>query len=272
MEYTPLKLHTSLSVDAVYTVFYDRYPKNFHFPGESHNFWELDCIIRGKAGFTSGVQIYECGPYELVIHPPGIFHTCWAEDDEGFGSMTISFSGKGMDYFLPFGKFILKGEDRFLIDNLLTVISDTFPIPGKIEQAPDLKMQTFKNLFELLLITISQNTSRAMPTLSKNAIMFSGIAEYMQERVCDNIRTEDICRKFGISRSTLKDMFHRFTGGGVMEYYQYLRVSHAIMLLSDGVSMAEISAKMNFSSQNYFSSFFKRETGMSPMEYRKKKI
>ncbi|MBE6632099.1 MAG: AraC family transcriptional regulator [Ruminococcaceae bacterium] len=41
---------------------------------------------------------------------------------------------------------------------------------------------------------------------------------------------------------------------------------------SNGVSMAEISAKMNFSSQNYFSSFFKRETGMSPMEYRKKKI
>jgi AraC-like DNA-binding protein len=36
--------------------------------------------------------------------------------------------------------------------------------------------------------------------------------------------------------------------------------------------MAEIADIMNFSSQNYLSSFFKRETGMTPSQYRTERL
>ena len=51
------------------------------------------------------------------------------------------------------------------------------------------------------------------------------------------------------------------------EGYRYLRCQHCIALLEQGQSMGDIAAAMNFSSQNYLSTFFKREMGVSPSEY-----
>ena len=45
-----------------------------------------------------------------------------------------------------------------------------------------------------------------------------------------------------------------------------------IKLLGEGMLMSEIAEIMNFSSQNYLSSFFKRETGMTPSQYRMEKL
>jgi two-component system response regulator YesN len=47
-------------------------------------------------------------------------------------------------------------------------------------------------------------------------------------------------------------------------------VRHAARLLDEGFSATEIADKMNFSSPNYFSVFFKKHTGTMPSEYKKK--
>ena len=68
MEFLPTKIFSSLFVNTLYTAFLEEYDRNFYFPGERHDFWELDCTISGHSGVTSGEHVYECEPYELVIH------------------------------------------------------------------------------------------------------------------------------------------------------------------------------------------------------------
>lgn len=277
MDYSPLKIYSSLSVDALYSVILSDYQKGFRFYGETHDIWEMTCVLKGRLGITSGENVYICEPYEVVVHPPGIFHTCWADGDTGYSCLTISFTGQGLDYFLPFGKIILKEEEKSHIDWLAREIprifvDSEFP-PRVAEGVPKESIPRFKNMLELFILSLSADKREsAKPTNSRNAPLFSAISRYMHEHVCDSLDTAYICTMFGISRSTLKDMFHRFTGGGVMEYYHYLRINHAVSLMSEGMSMSQISILMNFSSQNYFSSFFKRQTGFSPAEYRKQKL
>lgn len=54
-----------------------------------------------------------------------------------------------------------------------------------------------------------------------------------------------------------------------MKYFNHLRCEHIMRLLSEGRSVKDIVADMNFSSPYHLSYFFKRETGMATREYSK---
>ena len=84
MELELRRLRSVLDVESVYTAFVESYDKSFNFPGESHDIWEIGVVFSGCVGITSGAEVYECHPGEVIIHPPGVFHTAWerrATDD-----------------------------------------------------------------------------------------------------------------------------------------------------------------------------------------------
>ena len=47
-------------------------------------------------------------------------------------------------------------------------------------------------------------------------------------------------------------------------------MTEAIKLLASGMTVSEVAEKLEFSSPNYFSMAFKKETGTSPFEYKKR--
>ena len=58
----------------------------------------------------------------------------------------------------------------------------------------------------------------------------------------------------------------------IMFYVQNLRITQAKKLLREGkFSITEIAFQVGFNDSNYFSSCFKKATGISPLEYRKLK-
>lgn len=60
------------------------------------------------------------------------------------------------------------------------------------------------------------------------------------------------------------------SGKTAMDWINESRVSEAkIMLRKRGVSIQEISDELNFSDQSAFGKFFKKHTGMSPLEYKR---
>ncbi len=133
--------------------------------------------------------------------------------------------------------------------------------------------QIAKGLLETLLIALhKRRVETSVPSTRGDSGRFMEIAEYMKDHILDNLYTDNICTECGIGRSALKELFRRYTGGGVMKYYNFLRVRQAIRFMERGMSMADIAEEMNFSSQNYFTAFFKRETGMTPTAYCSEKL
>ena len=75
------------------------------------------------------------------------------------------------------------------------------------------------------------------------------------------------------SKSTMSRIFKEHTGVTIMDYLLDVRMKEAERLLSDTVfSVQEIGEICGFSDANYFSYTFRKNSGMTPTEYRKDHI
>jgi AraC-like DNA-binding protein len=64
-------------------------------------------------------------------------------------------------------------------------------------------------------------------------------------------------------------MFKLFQQESIHEFLQRMRLDQARQLLCDRrLAIKEVSARLNFSSEFYFSRFFRRNTGISPRQFR----
>lgn len=267
MEHTSRRLLSVLNIDRIYTAFVRTYDAQFNFPGEHHDMWEIGCVRSGSAGITSGTEIYDCSRNELVIHPAGVFHGAWAKNGKSVSILTVSFAGIGIERFVPSGKFILsEGERRLieLIEREITVYPDG-EIGAEHKRESE---QIVKNLLEALCLSLHRRKNEsAAPDTDKKAALFAEVATYLEKNTDRALTVETVCTECAIGKTVLKELFRAYTGTGVMKYYNCLRVRRAAELIASGLSMAQVSEIMHFSSQNYFSAFFRRETGVSPNKY-----
>ncbi|MGL4992746.1 MAG: two-component regulator propeller domain-containing protein [Bacteroidales bacterium] len=76
--------------------------------------------------------------------------------------------------------------------------------------------------------------------------------------------------KMAMSRSTLYAKMKSITGTGIKDFINELRIKQAMLLLIESdTPIVEISERVGFSQQRYFSTVFKQHTQMTPTEYRK---
>jgi AraC-like DNA-binding protein len=72
-----------------------------------------------------------------------------------------------------------------------------------------------------------------------------------------------------VSYSLLRAQFHAAKQGTIHENIQRARLDQARLLLADTrLSVKDVAAQLSFSDEFYFSHFFRRQTGMSPTQYR----
>lgn len=96
------------------------------------------------------------------------------------------------------------------------------------------------------------------------------VTAYVQSHLSDSISEEAMARDLFLSRSYLSSKFKAETGRTLSEYIQEQRIGKAKDLLKNTQrSILEISTYLNFSSQGYFQNVFKKQTGMTPGEYRR---
>lgn len=80
---------------------------------------------------------------------------------------------------------------------------------------------------------------------------------------------EIIVDKMLMSRSSLYSKFKELTGQSLGNYIDDYRLGRAKdMLVTSDMTMSEISDALGFSTQRYFSTFFKKKTGISPTQFR----
>ena len=72
-----------------------------------------------------------------------------------------------------------------------------------------------------------------------------------------------------VSYSGLRALFQKSGQGTVHEHIQRARLDQARLLLADKrLSVKDVAAQLSFSSEFYFSHFFRHHTGMTPTEFR----
>ncbi|MFA6173392.1 MAG: substrate-binding domain-containing protein [Kiritimatiellales bacterium] len=93
--------------------------------------------------------------------------------------------------------------------------------------------------------------------------------EYIQHNAGTALRTEDIAQNAGVSRATVERMFRIELRSTVSREITAARVSLAKQKLSEpNLPIKEIAAQCGFRNVHYFTTVFKKSTGVSPGVYR----
>lgn len=94
---------------------------------------------------------------------------------------------------------------------------------------------------------------------------------YIQKNFMSTISLSDVADHLGISTGYLSIIFKQKKMGSFVKHLRGLRVQEAKKLLtSSGKKVYEIALELGFYNARYFSELFKSETGLTPLDYRKK--
>ncbi len=267
---TPFKSVTpSFSIKSLAHPFERDFPSSFASVGEFYEFIEICFLQSGKAEFVIEEKVFLAESGTLFIYAPMHLHKFRGLGNSPLKLYTLSMMIEGS---LPDGIydtiFSLDSElqERFLSafkkarDFLEDKVDDTVGVLASLE-------------LQSLIIDICRNQSPRKESLSTGAAnTYKSIIETMQKEVFSNLSLGEIAKRLNISLSYLKVLFAKYNDLSPKEYYRKLRLHESILLLHKDITITKIAETMNFSYPNHFTQFFKKETGLSPTEYKAKML
>lgn len=239
----------------------------FVFRGESHEMWEIVFIKGGKVEVTEDESVYMLERDNMILHAPWEFHRIRSAQRTSPSGHIISFYTEGeLPERLREGIFVLSTEQRLryseICDRIKGFLRSDSPSPYT--------GQEIASSLECFLIELSGEAVSVHADTGASATEYRKLVVAMSQSVCDNKTLSDFAAECADSVSYIKQLFYKNAGISPKSYYNNLRVRHAAGLLDEGISVGEIAERMNFSSSNYFSAFFKKHTGVSPLDYKRK--
>ena len=276
------------NIEKIITIFYMEFSKDFLYEGESHNFWEMVYIDKGEMICTADKKQFILKGGELTFHQPNEFHNLTSNKFIAPNVSIITFECKSryMKYFE--NKIIkLNSEEKGFLSMLFSEGLSCFELINKnnpliqqlktIKNAPFGSSQMTKNLFEAFLIKLYRNENtlnkNSRLSISKNGINITfqqqEILNYLENNIYNKILISDIADALGKSQSSVKNIFAEFKTGGIINYFNKLKIKEAKKLIREKqYNFTEISDKLNFDNVQYFSKCFKRQAKMTPTEYK----
>lgn len=290
MTYISTKLKKEISIDAIITIHYFEYMKDFVFHGESHDFWEFLYVDKGSVLVRAEDQQYELNAGDIIFHRPNEFHAIQSIGKKAPNLVAISFicSSPAMKFF--HSKYCtLSLEERALISNIISEAKQSFSTPLHVpaieevqiaDDAPFGSEQLIQLYLEMFLIHIKRNhleveTPNIVPmkietpvNIASKSDRLQQIIQYMEFRICEQLTVQEICDETSLSRSALQALFNKEKGCGAIDYFNHMKIERAKEIIRDGtMNFTEIAHFLSYSSLQYFSKQFKKATGMSPLEY-----
>jgi len=248
-------------------------PVGYSYDGESHDFWEAVFVLKGVAGVTAGETVYSLSTGNMIFHPPGEFHRIWNEGKESLRIAIVSFAA---DNFPIQSHLICPFSSATNIIHTIRQIKKIFEMKDitVVGVRPNCKksdiQRTIANIENLFLDILDQqnlNTETAKTSLLSE--MYSQAICVMKENIGRRMSSKEIAEVCGMSVSNLQKIFFRYTGAGMMKFYEGIRMQCAKTLLENNNSVKETALLLGYHDPNYFSAAYKRYHGTAPSSHKR---
>lgn len=265
MKNTHAEIITNFKFTHLTSVWNFNWDEKHIFKGETHILWEIVYVVSGSVRVTEDENVYNLCEGNMIIHAPMEFHTIRSADGTRPNIYIISFLSEGkLPKNLTNGILYLSEEEQKEYKNLFGRIYDFF----YSEERNSFKGQECIDYLSSFLIRINFNHTAAPKHLtSRSAVEYKKVILSMTEHIYDNCSLEEIASYCNTSVSNIKMLFKKYHTTSPKLHYSRLRCTEAIKLMSSGLSATETANMLNFSSPNYFNTFFKRMTGRSPISF-----
>ena len=262
-----LPVEPCIQVSALVAVFDERRPVGFYFAGESHDFWEIVYVAEGEVTATADERVYHLRPGQLLLHKPMEFHRIWAEGDCSPYFINLSFRASGSALAALEGGCFELDED--LKRRFREVTAAYHAVMASAPERRPSAVSYAAALLEVMLLELTERGTTPHRIPSGGEARYAAIVEVMKANCHRNLSLEELAALCGMSVSNMKRVFGRYSDVGLAKYFLSLKMHRAMALLDAGERADRVAEALDFSEISYFYTVFKRETGMTPSQYRK---
>lgn len=124
---------------------------------------------------------------------------------------------------------------------------------------------------KLFAMTLYDRTIEKLQEQADSTDIIAGVRSFIQEHYREDIDRDTIAAMAYITPNYLSKRFRTEMGMNLREYINQLRIEEAKrLLLSTNDAVSEIASKVGYANISYFSTVFRKQCGMSPIDWRSK--
>ncbi len=234
-----------------------------------HSFFYL---TEGEALMNIGDELYLFKAGECASIPAGqTFSVRYFDDCAGYmGGFSTGFvSDNGVNPMQAYASLRRWGAHKVMFDEkvreCVSAIFDRLCSEFEAGGSP----RIIKSYLALLLTEIEEASENTRGLATENNLCNRFIESVFGQ--CDlRIPVSDYAERLGISPDYLQKVVKRFTGKPPVAWIREAVILEAkALLLSSDLTVGEISGRVGVDDPAYFSRLFKKETGLTPVQYRK---
>lgn len=249
-----------------------------------HDFFEVLYLAKG-----SGFHVIDSNKYE--IHPPCIFFMSPGQAHK----LELSQDIEGFIFIFNADFYLLNRSDQNSLIEFpffYTVQQDNPPLQLEhqediafierlfIQGISELRKQVYsvemmRSLLDLILTTCASRykSSDNSKTKGKGHILVKRFYQMVEENYQKNLSLSDFAALLTVTPNHLTQTVKLLTGKTstqIIAQKQILETKR--LLLHTSLNISQIASQLNFEDSSYFSKFFKRETKLTPLEFRARAI
>jgi AraC-like DNA-binding protein/mannose-6-phosphate isomerase-like protein (cupin superfamily) len=246
-----------------------------------HDFFEVLFLQKGSGYHVIDGNNYDIKPPCVFFLSPGQAHKLeLSHDIEGyifiFTSDFYLLNRRNQNSLIEFPFFYTIHQDNppLLLTNRADVgfletlfrqsIAETMQ-PGKF--TPDL----LRSILDLILTTCAARYqgNEHLQNKGKGLILVKQFFHLLEENHLKNLSLNDYAEMIGVTPNHLTQTVKTLTGktsSQIIKAKQLLEIKR--LLVHTNLTVSEIANQLNFEDQSYFTKFFKRETGITPVQFR----
>ncbi len=258
----------------------------------SHDFEELVIILSGRATHQVGRESYQIGAGDVFVLLGGMSH-CYPEVhglslinvlyDPAHIRLPLADLGTLPGYHALFRVEPTLRRHQHYHNRLKLTIEELGRLAGmvaELDQEIRLHPPGYRFMATMHFMEIVGFLSRCytrIPALRTREVrpvtQISDLLSYMEQHYRQPLAIDDLLKVAHMSQSSLFRTFRQIMGRSPLDYLIHLRVGKASQLLQRStLRIREVSDAVGFADSNYFTRQFRTITGVSPREYRRRKL
>ena len=246
-----------------------------------HDFFEVLYLLKGSGYHVIDGNKYEIRPPCVFFMSPGQAHKLELSNDiEGYififtsDFYLIDRSNQNSLIEFPFFYTIHQDNPPLLLENendirfLETLFRKSI---AEIEEFGAHIPEMLRSILNLILTTCSARykVNENILNKGKGQFLVKRFFHLLEENNQKNLSLSEYAGIIGVTANHLTQTVKVLTGKTslqIIKAKQLLEIKR--LLVHTNLSVSEISNQLSFVDQSYFSKFFKRETGLTPLQYR----
>lgn len=245
------------SLEVIHSRHFDQNSDIWILEEHRHNYLELIYFITGKAQVMTPQGKEGLTLYDVLIHPKNVPHREFVDLHNRQEIYNIAVQ---TDVDIDINESFILKDTTGNLRRVFAMLHNQANCPGIMQK------ELMQQLIHLLITYLQK--SAAEHSLFEIS-MVDQIIEYVQENYMNPLTVKELADYVHVSESYLSRTMTAHIGMPPIKYVNHVRIENAKLALKTEHSIEEIASLTGFRDSKYFTTVFKRQTGMPPSAFRK---